>query len=122
MSVKNVLKTVAQWVFPLFVIFWFPFAFYYDIAHYSAHSDDPFTCIFGFFCIIGCLICFIYARGRKRKLLAALYVLAVISCVFFCYWIRRIPFCTMCSPMKKSDLGFMLRPFADSFGDFWLPE
>ena len=46
---------------------------------------------------------------------AAVYGLAVVSCIFFCYWISRIPFCTVCEPISPEDLGFMLRPFADRF-------
>ena len=36
-------------------------------------------------------------------------------------YINRIPFCTECDHVKRSELGFMLEPFANRFGFFW-PE
>ena len=111
MNVKRIIK----WAIPLFVLFWFPFMFYMGIRNYHAHVDDPFTIMFAVPCAICCIIGCFLALKRKESGLAVVCGLAVASCVFFCYWIYLIPFCTMCEPIDRSDLGFMLEPFADKF-------
>ena len=86
-----------------------------NIKNYQAHSDDPFTIMFESPCVLYCMIGSFLALKRKESGLAVVCGLAAASCVFFCYWIYRIPFCTMCEPIDRSDLGFMLEPFADKF-------
>ena len=108
-------KRIIKWVIPILVFLWFPFMFYMNIRNYQAHSDDTFTIMFGVPCAIYCMIgCFLALR-RKESGLAVVCGFAVASCVFFCYWIYRIPFCTICEPIDRSNLGFMLEPFADKF-------
>ena len=109
------IKRIFAWAIPLFVFVWFPIMFYVGIANYQAHADDPFTIMFGVPCAISCLIIGIMSLRQKKYGHAAICGLAVVSCVFFCYWIYRIPFCTMCEPVSREDLGFMLKPFADRF-------
>ena len=93
------------------------------LVDYHSHWDGQFL---GYvFAIPGNIICaigIVRALKRKNRSLAVAYAAALVSCVFFCWWITRIPFCTMCDGLRKSDLGFMLRPFADRFGDGYLPE
>ena len=108
-------KTVLKWAFPVFVICFFPIRFYYDIMHYQIHHDDLFAFLLGIPCVIICLTGFIWALKRREKGLSAVCGLAIASCVFFCYWIMRIPLCSVCEPISKSDLGFMLEPFAETF-------
>ena len=116
MNVKRIIK----WAIPLFVTVWFPFMFYMGIRNYHAHADDPFTIMFGIPCAICCITGCFLALKRKESGLAVVCGLAAVSCIFFCYWISRIPFCAMCEPIHKHDLGFMLEPFADRFSDFYL--
>ena len=108
-------KRIIKWVIPILVFFWFPFMFYMNIKNYQTHSDDPFTIMFEAPCVLYCMIGSFLALKRKESGLAVVCGLAAASCVFFCYWIYRIPFCTMCEPIDRSDLGFMLEPFADKF-------
>ncbi len=108
------IKQIIRWAFPLFVIIWFPCAFFHEVLHYQAHNDS-FTIAYGLPCAVVCLICLFRALKRKEICFTVVYGLAVVSCAFFCYWINRIPFCPICEPISKSDLGFMLEPFADSF-------
>ena len=114
------IRRIIRWAVPIFVFFWFPFKFYQGINYYQSHIDDPFTIMFGVPCALYCVISCFLAFRRKQKGLAVVCCLAAASCIFFCYWIYRIPFCTMCEPIHKSDLGFMLEPFADKFSDFYL--
>ena len=114
------IRRIIRWVVPAFVFFWFPCMFYLSIINYHTHFDDPFTIMFGVPCALYCAISCFLAIRRREKGLAVVCGLAAASCVFFCYWIYRIPFCTMCDPIRKSDLGFMLEPFADRFGDLWI--
>ena len=109
------IKHIIAWAVPIFVFVWFPFIFCLAIMNYHAHADDPFTIMFGVPCAISCFIICYKALRQKKYGHAAICCLAVVSCVFFCYWIYRIPFCTMCEPIDRSDLGFMLEPFADKF-------
>ncbi len=113
-------KRIVKWAVPVFVFFLFPLRFYLNIAYYRSHEDDPFIIMFGVVCAIICIVVCFQALRRKETGLAVVCGLAIVSCVFFCYWIARIPFCTMCDPIRKSDLGFMLEPFADRFGDLWI--
>ncbi len=106
-------KAIISWVFPVFVICFFPFRFYYDIMHYQIHHDDLLAILLGLPCVILCLIGFIQALKRREKSTSAVYGLAMVSCIFFCYWIIRIPLCPVCDSVSRSDLGFMLEPFAD---------
>ncbi len=114
------IKRIVKWAVPVFVFFFFPLRFYLNIAYYRSHEDDPFTIMFGVICAITCVVVCFQALRRKETGQAVVCGLAIVSCVFFCYWIARIPFCTMCDPIRKSDLGFMLEPFADRFGDLWI--
>ncbi len=114
------IRRIFKWAFPVFVLFWFPLTFYLGIMNYHAHSDDPFTILFGAPCAVYCITGCFLALKRKERGLAVICGLAAASCIFFCYWNYRIPFCTMCEPIHKRDLGFMLEPFADRFSDFYL--
>ena len=106
-------KQLLRWAFPIFVSCFFPIRFYYDVLHYQIHHDDLLAILIGFPCVILCLIGFVSALMRREKGLSAVFALAAASCAFFCYWIMRIPLCPMCEPISKSELGFMLEPFAD---------
>lgn len=61
------------------------------------------------------------AIRRREGIILLLAALAIASGTCFGYWIDQIPFCTECDHMKKSDLGWMVAPFADNFGYFY-PE
>ena len=107
------INSIVKWAFPIFVICFFPIRFYYDIMHYQIHHDDLFAILLGFVCAILCITGLISALRQREKSLSAVNGLALVSCVFFCYWIIRIPLCPVCDSISKSDLGFMLEPFAD---------
>ena len=109
------IKRIVKWAVPLFVLLYFPLMFYMGVMDYHAHTDDPFTIMFGVPCAICCIIGCFLALKRKESGLAVVCALAAASCVFFCYWIYRIPFCTMCEPIDRNHLGFMLEPSADKF-------
>jgi len=94
--------------------------FYLDIMNYQPHQTTSFAIVLGVPCAIFCIAECALALKRKENSLALIYGAAVVSCIFFGYWIHRIPFCAMCEPIHKSDLGFMLEPFADRFSDFYL--
>ncbi|MBR5985563.1 MAG: hypothetical protein IK019_04035 [Clostridia bacterium] len=96
-------------------------AFYWAIMNYQPHHDSYLSS----FVEIGCIICgillFCKAIKRKQTGIAVLYCLAILSGGFFLYWTMRIPLCLACEPMRKQDLGYMLKPFADRFGEY-LPD
>ena len=108
-------RRIIRWAVPVFTVLWFPFRFYSDIMNYHAHCDDASPILLGIPCAVYCVTSCFLAIRRRESVLAVLCSLAAASCVFFCYWICRIPFCTMCEPIDRSDLGFMLKPFADTF-------
>ena len=116
------MKRFVRWAFPVLLMLFYPWWFYTDVLSYHAHADGAAIAAFilGLPSVIICVVVIIRAVRRREWGVVILYGLAAATCVFFWYWIRRIPFCTMCYPMKKKDLGFMLEPFADRFGDFWL--
>lgn len=93
--------------------------FYWKIMHYQPHHDNPFSGFVFIACVIGGVILLIRAIKRKQTIITVLYSFAIISGVFFLYWTTRIPLCLECEPMSKKDLGFMLEPFAERFGDYW---
>ena len=108
-------RRIIKWAIPIFLSLLFPFIFFMDVMYYHAHSDYYEFTLIGTPCAVCCLIGCILAIRRREKGLAVACVLAAASCLFFCYWIRRIPFCTMCDPIDRNDLGFMLKPFAENF-------
>ena len=120
-TMKNKANSAAKRALPIFLICLFPFMFCMRIAFYQPHYEGLITGqILGFVGVAACLAGIVRAVVREETGVVVLYLLAAVSCVFFCYWIGRIPFCAECEPMFRSDLGFMLEPFADRFGDVWL--
>ena len=116
MTIKTA-RCLLKWVIPIGLILWFPFRFYWEIAHYYTHYDNQLMgCILGVVGLVVCAAGIFWALYNDERAPVVLYGLAAISCVFFCYWITRIPYCTECDGLRRSDLGFMLRPFADRFG------
>lgn len=114
-------RRVLKWLIPISLAVWFPIRFSIEIACYHTHYEEQIIgYIAGFLGLACCVAGLVRSLLRRERSVAALYIVAAISCVFFCYWITRIPFCPMCEPMKKSELGFMLEPFADRFSDFYL--
>lgn len=110
------LKRIVGLSIPIILILWFPYRFYTEITHYYTHYDGQLIgYILGYAGSAGCIAGIVFANRRRRKIVAVLYGMALVSCIFFCYWITRIPFCTMCEPIDRSELGFMLEPFADRF-------
>ena len=114
-SLNTRLRMVMAWAIPIFFIFWFPLMFYENVLGYRPHNQDISAYIIALPCVVGCSVFMCLAAKYKEPWLAAVYGLAVVSCIFFCYWISRIPFCTVWEPISPEDLGFMLRPFADRF-------
>ena len=110
---------LSKWIVPVLMAVAFPGLFYWEIADYESHSEGLTLLML----VLGVAVLAVCALGLRWAVrghswgMALLYVLAAVSCVFFCYWMDRIPFCAVCEPMRKSDLGFMLEPFADRFGD-----
>ncbi|MBQ9409951.1 MAG: hypothetical protein IJU28_11260 [Clostridia bacterium] len=120
---KETLKRVALWGFPLLLMILYPLGFYSRIAHYRPHSDAGWPLVL--FAVPALVICsVILYRAAKRRLWGrfALYAVTIACCIFFTYWMGRIPFCTECEPIKKSDLGFMLEPYADTFSTWYLDD
>ena len=114
-------KLIGKWLIPFFLIIWFPTKFFWDIAHYHTHFEDLTALFLELAGLILCTILIVRAIRRRDWAYVIIVILAMVSCAFFGYWINRIPFCTECDHIRRSELGFMLEPFADRFGYFW-PE
>ena len=115
---KERAKLVGKWLLPVFLRIWFPARFYWDVTHYYTHFDDLSAVLL---CLVGLILCTVWiirAIRRRDWKYMVLIGLAMASCAFFGYWINRIPFCTECDHISRSELGFMLEPFADRFGYF----
>ena len=112
-------KKLIKWLLAIFIIAWFPARFYWDVNHYYTHFDDVTALLFWIYGIIACAVFIVRTIKKKEWITFALFGLALVSCAFFGYWIFQIPFCTECDHITRSDLGFMLEPFADRFGPYW---
>ena len=113
------IRNIIRWAVPVFLMIWLPYRFYWDIDNYYTHFSDyaaGFVIIYGsVFLAVGLIM-----NIKRRKLFVTLfYSMALVICLFFGYWIFRISFCTECDHLTKSDLGFMLEPYADRFGFLW---
>ena len=114
-------KRIGMYLVPSFLLLWFPARFYWDVFHYYTHFEDLLVVLMGFATIIFCAVSMVQAFKRRNWAYMALVAAALLSCLFFGYWINRIPFCTECDHIRRSELGFMLEPFANRFGFLW-PE
>ena len=114
-------KTILRWAVPLFLAAWAPFRFYRDVADWTAHNEDLFGPLVLLIGVVFCAAGIVRAAKKRAWPALAVNALALASCCFFGYWIWRIPFCPECDPMRRSDLGFMLAPFADRFEPY-MPE
>lgn len=108
-------RVMTKWGIPIFLMLWFPLMFYESVMHYQAHSDDVSPLVIGIPCAIGCFVALRRYYWRREKGMMILYALALVSCVFFTYWMWRIPYCVECDEISRDQLGFMLKPFADKF-------
>ena len=91
-----------------------------ELAHYYTHFDDLPALFLELAALILCTVWIIRAIRQRDWKYMVFIGLTIVSCVFFGYWINRIPFCTECDHISRSELGFMLEPFADRFG--YLPD
>ena len=107
---------ILRWALPLAITAYFPYRFYADIAHYRAHGGSPWVFFLGMIGFLICLALIVSAVKRRSWFNLALCCIALFSCVFFSYWEMQIPFCQECEPLTRDDLGFMLRPYAETFG------
>ena len=112
-------KRILKYALPALLTLWPPVWFYWDVAHYSSHSSEYVSLFLGAASLIICGVKVYRAFREHDRYSVVMYAIAAISCVFFGYWIAQIPFCTECDHIRRSDLGFMLRPFADRFGPYW---
>lgn len=106
---------ILRWALPLAITAYFPYRFYAEIAHYRVHGGSA-VIFLGMICFLICLALIVSAVKRRSWFNLALCCIALFSCVFFSYWCMQIPFCQECEPLTKDDLGFMLRPYAETFG------
>ncbi len=120
-ALREKLKPIGKYLVPSLLLIWFPARFYWDVFHYHTHFEDMFSLFMEFSTIIFCAVSMIRAFKRRSLAYMALIAATMLSCIFFGYWINRIPFCTECDHVRRSELGFMLEPFANRFGYFW-PE
>ena len=117
------MKRFRTWAVPVILALLFPALFYWEIFHYQPHMSDSFLIAFPI--MIAAAVRFIIvawrAAGKRAWGIVVFNALALACCLYFFYWIGRIPDCIECDGLwRKSDLGFMLEPFADRFGDLWL--
>lgn len=113
---KKKALSVLEWTLPFLIAAWFPFRFYWEIAHYQAHHDDIGNLFLAMISLTLCAFMIVQAVRRRSWILVALCGAAACSCAFFSYWNMKIPFCLECEPLTKADLGFMLKPYAERFG------
>ena len=113
---KEKARPAVKWLMPVFLMLWFPARFYWDIMHYYTHFEDIPAPLFELIGIILCTAGIIRAVRRRDRAYAVWVGCALASCIFFGYWINRIPFCVECNHISRDELGFMLAPFADRFG------
>lgn len=81
-------KQIGMYLVPSLLLLWFPARFYWDVFHYYTHFEDLLIVLMGFATIIFCAVSMVQAFKRRNWAYMALVTAALLSCLFFEYWIR----------------------------------